>query len=1058
MRVNGHGVIVGNPHALYQHPSPSPPPAQHLQYHNPHPHHHYSVSRTPSVAPSSTASTGGGGSGGSSIRYVRLVRRHGGESYGFSLRGGREHGTGFFVSHVEPGSEAHAQGLRAGDQILRLNNLCVEQAVHKEVAAMVQNKNSLYLKVKSAGIIPIKEHWAMPNTQQTGRRGDPLTWLVVDDDAEDQSDNVPDNFSQSLPASSLHDESYAQSHASTSLAGQENYARVFLSYSHKTGLGCSICKGPPERPGIFVQTVKVGGVAKAAGLRPGDQILACNEIEFTDLDFAEAVYVLKASNQLILEIARGAGLDLVAGESSGYNSSASSVAGDQTPPPPHSSSSASSSSASHPAVRHPRDAHEVASRLSAVSRHLLLDRGRGWREIEEEWADAEVAEKRQQLHQNQKALRTRGQRDTTHHYRHRSGSGSACASSGGLTASRSVSNLTNALREDEERTSFRDPTSSSSSSGHFCQKGTATARSYGTASVSSRYHYQHHHHRAALRASRSVEDITSEGADHKIALLTSAEPNVNNIVVTGPDGGCGVGGGGGGGGGGLVVGGGGDARDEMDAVLRLDQLSCPPSQVSTLTRGLRSKVTVSGSHSGGEGGDNEVARQLEALREEQRKLREEANRLAEERRLFEQAAVAAAAAAGDEAGEISEAQGAQAIQDKVDAYRRNKDSSSAAIPDPKRAQHEQLMEEFRRAHRRMFNSREDLTTEDAGTTIMTTRTSPLVKSKPWSERSGGLTSSPPSSASPSSPARPSSFAPSSSSSSFSNSLSNSSSMSSSSLNLASARANLKPLSDSAAAAAADKTSLKEFSVTDGPQAIPRPPEAYFEQPKSGKPNVLVSIGTYPTANQRPAPQKMDFLPKGAQNPPQNSRVDPSGSIAHLQNELSQTLDRSNLRQRCVPLELPAESLASSTNSTKATPSTSSPSSTSSSSTSSVTSATSLSSKYRGLGSEAAAVAAAATGSSAGGINSSSSGSARPSVTINIKGNDEHTTQGPASSSSSPSSSSSSSHSSSPSYSPSVESESPPGILKGRGTPSKNSLHKTISFGDVTTVNDDSIRL
>jgi hypothetical protein len=31
---------------------------------------------------------------------------------GFSVRGGREHGTGFFVSHVEPASEAQRQGLR----------------------------------------------------------------------------------------------------------------------------------------------------------------------------------------------------------------------------------------------------------------------------------------------------------------------------------------------------------------------------------------------------------------------------------------------------------------------------------------------------------------------------------------------------------------------------------------------------------------------------------------------------------------------------------------------------------------------------------------------------------------------------------------------------------------------------------------------------------------------------------------------------------------------------------------------------------------------------------
>lgn len=63
----------------------------------------------------------------------------------------------------------------------------------------------------------------------------------------------------------------------------------------------------------------------------------------------QAVYVLKSSPRLVLDVLRGAGLDLVAGESSGYNSSASSVAGDQTPP---------SSSSSDP-----RDSdHSIASR------------------------------------------------------------------------------------------------------------------------------------------------------------------------------------------------------------------------------------------------------------------------------------------------------------------------------------------------------------------------------------------------------------------------------------------------------------------------------------------------------------------------------------------------------------------------------------------------------------------------------------------------------------------------------------------------------------------------
>ncbi|XP_045605046.1 whirlin isoform X3 [Procambarus clarkii] len=534
------------------------------------PGHHTLASHTPYAASSSSSSSS---AGGGRVKVVRLVRRNG-ESYGFSLRGGREHGTGFFISHVEAGSEAFLQGLRAGDQVLKVNNLCVEQAVHREVTAMVQSKASVLLKVKSAGIIPLKEH-----------RGDPLTWLVVDDD-EDLSDHGTDTYSQSLPSSAAHEsdlESFHHINPSTShpVAANDGYARVYLSCTAKVGLGCSICKGPAEKPGIFVQSVRVGGVAKNAGLRPGDQIIACNDISFTHLEFAEAVYVLKSSPRLALDVLRGAGLDLVAGESSGYNSSASSVAGDQTPP--------SSSS-------DPRDSdHSITTRLSAVSRHLNLDRTRGWREIESEWAEAEAEEKRRQLQSSQKTLKTRAQRDASHRL--------------SSVGTRSLSNLSAALREeeDEQRTVFRDgspPYTRSVSSTRALLMPT------------------HAHYKSTLRSTRSSNDVT-EDTNHKIALVTSADPHVNNIVVTG------------------------GPKDERDAVFRLDQLSSPSaSRTSTLSSGT-SQVTVRSSSGSGSSPSigkakssvvpaSVVEQQLRELREEQRRLKEEAHRLAQERRKFEE--------------------------------------------------------------------------------------------------------------------------------------------------------------------------------------------------------------------------------------------------------------------------------------------------------------------------------------------------------------------------------------------------------------------------------------
>ncbi|XP_072159723.1 uncharacterized protein [Bemisia tabaci] len=259
---------------------------------------------------------GGGGSsmsgsgGGGSVRSVRLSKRHGfgaaQPSLGFSIRGGHEHGTGFFISAVENGSEAHSQGLKVGDQIIRVNGFPVEDATHRELLQLIQNQTTVNLKVRSVGMIPVKDSYS-----------ESLTWRLV----------------EPSPGMYLQNHSEAFNHV-----GSHNYPRshgnvvVTMDVPPKGTLGCGICKGPDWKPGIFVQFTKENGLARDAGLRPGDQILQCNNVDFTNnVTFNEAVSVLRGSGRLVLLVKKGAGAELFPGESSGYNSSASSVAGDQSP-------------------------------------------------------------------------------------------------------------------------------------------------------------------------------------------------------------------------------------------------------------------------------------------------------------------------------------------------------------------------------------------------------------------------------------------------------------------------------------------------------------------------------------------------------------------------------------------------------------------------------------------------------------------------------------------------------------------------------------------------------
>ncbi|GBP59494.1 hypothetical protein EVAR_42399_1 [Eumeta japonica] len=107
--------------------------------------------------------------------------------------------------------------------------------------------------------------------------------------------------------------------------------RLSLLVPPRAKLGCGICKGPEWKPGIFVQFVREGGIAREAGLRPGDQILACNGKDFTNIAFNDAIQAMKVIGCLELTVRPGAGLELVSPESSGYNSSASSAAGERSP-------------------------------------------------------------------------------------------------------------------------------------------------------------------------------------------------------------------------------------------------------------------------------------------------------------------------------------------------------------------------------------------------------------------------------------------------------------------------------------------------------------------------------------------------------------------------------------------------------------------------------------------------------------------------------------------------------------------------------------------------------
>ncbi|KAF0291511.1 Harmonin [Amphibalanus amphitrite] len=196
-------------------------------------------------------------------RTVQLPRRRD-DSLGFSVRGGREHGTGLFVSHVVPGSDAQRHGLKVGDEVLQVNGLSVKKSTHKEVVSVIKNSNFVQLRVRGALFVDSPRRrrcWTLP--RRLCRRGK-------------RPEHAIDMLRTWYPGASV---------AWRTVETIET--RIYIGLTGQTTLGCSICKGPPGWPGVFVQSTKEVGLAREVGLRPGDQILQCNGVSFVDIDFAK---------------------------------------------------------------------------------------------------------------------------------------------------------------------------------------------------------------------------------------------------------------------------------------------------------------------------------------------------------------------------------------------------------------------------------------------------------------------------------------------------------------------------------------------------------------------------------------------------------------------------------------------------------------------------------------------------------------------------------------------------------------------------------------------------
>ncbi|XP_059850035.1 whirlin-like isoform X4 [Hypanus sabinus] len=219
------------------------------------------------------------------IRQVTLKRNKTHEGLGFSIRGGSEHGVGIYVSLVEQGSLAEKEGLRVGDQILRVNDKMFDKVTHAEAVKVLKGAKKLIVCVSSVGRIPggyVTNHV--------------YTWV----DPLGRSVSPPPALLGHKSNLSWEDESERRSHLQLLRDGDEK--KVNLVLEDGRSLGLMVRGGAEYTLGIYITGVDQGSVAEATGLKVGDQIIEVNGRSFLNIPHDEAVKILKSSHHLMLTV------------------------------------------------------------------------------------------------------------------------------------------------------------------------------------------------------------------------------------------------------------------------------------------------------------------------------------------------------------------------------------------------------------------------------------------------------------------------------------------------------------------------------------------------------------------------------------------------------------------------------------------------------------------------------------------------------------------------------------------------------------------------------------
>ncbi|XP_065071593.1 PDZ domain-containing protein 7-like [Rhopilema esculentum] len=244
---------------------------------------------------------------------------------GFYICGGKDSGTGVFVSKVVQHSPAWNAGLLENDHLVEVNGISLQNIPLQSAADLLASLNKLKLVVKeeTSAILPSSleiNPWEAKDTRKmnTSNGSVNLNHLKDFSPAEPGFSSLQSSISeptgsiasqtQNVPTQSDQESVHSvQIKKGTSMAildsdAKERRLNLRIESNKEGFIGFNIRGGLEYGLGIYVSRVDEGSIAEKSGIKVGDQILDANGKSFENILHEDAVEFFKSNKDVLLTV------------------------------------------------------------------------------------------------------------------------------------------------------------------------------------------------------------------------------------------------------------------------------------------------------------------------------------------------------------------------------------------------------------------------------------------------------------------------------------------------------------------------------------------------------------------------------------------------------------------------------------------------------------------------------------------------------------------------------------------------------------------------------------